>query len=81
MWVVWPGLSGARALVVAWLVRGCIVALRSSPRDADLQTRTTAALWIAASGAEIVIQPGQYAENLTVIDKDLMLRNGGLVDH
>ena len=37
----------------------------------------TAAIANAASGDEILIAPGLYAENLSVIDKDLALRNAG----
>ena len=37
----------------------------------------TAAIANAASGDEILIQPGLYAENLSVIGKDLALRNAG----
>ena len=37
----------------------------------------TAAIANAVSGDEILIQPGLYAENLAVIDKDLTLRNAG----
>jgi predicted outer membrane repeat protein len=37
----------------------------------------TAAIANAVSGDEIIIQPGLYAENLDVINKDLELRNAG----
>lgn len=37
----------------------------------------TAAIANAASGDEIVIQPGLYAENLLITGKDLALRNAG----
>lgn len=48
------------------------------PNFADYDYITiTAAIVNAASGDEILIAPGLYAENLTVSGKDLVLRNAG----
>ena len=52
--------------------------LTVGPNLADYDYITiTAAIANAASGDEILIQPGLYAENLEVVNKDLALRNAG----
>jgi predicted outer membrane repeat protein len=67
------------ALVLGAMSAGALAdTITVGPNFVDYDYITiTAAIANAASGDEILIAPGLYAENLSVVDKDLALRNAG----